>query len=278
TSGFGTHRNRPLGSFLLAGPTGTGKTELAKALAETFFGSEENLLRLDMSEYAESSGINRLIGSSPGFVDSERGGMLTEKIRQNPFTLVLADEIEKASPSVIQLFLQILDEGTLSDASGETFDFRNALIICTSNAVGHSRKRSLGFASEQEAQKAREDLLKEELQQTFSREFLGRFDDSIFFEDLSQETLQELFALLLRKEQEILTSRGITLDVEEEALELLARRATGSPSGGRKVHGLLESEILTPLSELLVAGEKNIRIFLSSEAPGKVLLEPFLHE
>ena len=273
-SGLGGEGNRPLGSFLFAGSTGTGKTELAKAVAESFFGREDKMIRLDMSEYCEPSAVNRLIGSSPGYVGSEQGGVLTEAIRKNPFSLILVDEIEKAAPQVVKLFLQILDEGRLSDASGNSFDFRNALIVFTTNAGAHEKRSSIGFLSEGEQKEQARETLRENMGHVFPREFLGRFDEVIHFDDLDERTLRRIVALQLIAKKKALKGRGITLHVKGSALYALARQAAGSPSGGREVRRLLNAKVYDPLADLMAEGTANeLLVTVSRSSPETIVVE-----
>jgi len=274
-SGLGGEGNRPLGSFLFAGSTGTGKTELAKAVAESFFGREDTMIRLDMSEYCEPSAVNRLIGSSPGYVGSEQGGVLTEAIRRKPFSLILVDEIEKAAPQVVKLFLQILDEGRLSDASGNSFDFRNALIVFTTNAGAHVKRSSIGFLSEGEQKEHERETLRENMGHVFPREFLGRFDEVIHFDDLDERTLRRIVALQLVAKRKTLAGRGITLRVKRSALDALARQAAGNPSGGREVRRLLNAQVYDPLADLMAEGVTGeVTVGVSPEDPARIEVQP----
>lgn len=270
--GLKDNQSRPLGSFLFVGTTGTGKTELAKGLAEAFFGSEGRMIRLDMSEYSEQSSISRLIGSSPGYVGSEKGGVLTEAIRKNPFTMILVDELEKADPSVIRLFLQILDEGRLSDASGESFDFRNSLLIFTTNAMAHDHRPSIGFIPEKERSREEQSSFIEGLNALFSREMLGRFDEIVRFEDLGEDTLFRLFASkLIEKRKTLRETHGIGVDVKKDALKALSKMAYGKPAGGREVNRLLQSKIYDPLADLIVKGFRG-KVIVSTDGNGGVTI------
>ena len=195
---------RPIGSFIFLGPTGVGKTELSKALAEAMFGDENNMIRIDMSEYMDKHTVSRLMGSPPGYVGFDEGGQLTEKVRRNPYSVILFDEIEKAHPDVFNILLQILEDGRLTDGKGKTVDFKNTVIIMTSN-VGAStlkKQKSLGFAIKEneassEYEKMKENIM-EELKRSFRPEFLNRIDDIIVFHSLEQEDLDKIVELMLK--------------------------------------------------------------------------------
>ena len=196
--------NRPVGSFLFLGPTGVGKTELCKALAEVVFGRESSMIRVDMSEYMEKHSVSRIIGSPPGYVGYEEGGQLSEKVRRNPYSVILFDEIEKAHPDVFNVLLQILDDGRVTDAQGRTVDFKNTILIMTSNA-GAERivtPKHLGFAAQEdaEADHARmKSSVMEEVRRLFRPEFLNRIDETIVFRSLTKENMKDIFAILMRQ-------------------------------------------------------------------------------
>lgn len=220
---------RPIGSFIFLGPTGVGKTELTKALAEAMFDDENNMVRIDMSEYMEKHTVSRLIGSPPGYVGYEEGGQLTEMVRRHPYSVVLFDEIEKAHPDVFNILLQILEDGRLTDGKGKTVDFKNTVIIMTSN-VGAStikKQRSLGFdiPSDKERENQYEkmkDNIMDELKRSFRPEFLNRIDDIIVFHKLSEKDIEEIVKLMLESVSKRLEDQGISVSFTEEAEKKLA--------------------------------------------------------
>lgn len=266
--GLGNGDDRPLGSFLLAGPTGTGKTEFGKALAESFFGPKSKMVRLDMSEYSQPNSVSALIGSPPGYVDSDRGGVLTEAINRNPFTLVLVDEIEKAAPEVIKLFLQILDEGRITDSMGRLADFRNALLVFTTNAGVPVSSRSLGFASSDEGDKEDKDPGDKALYAVFPSEFLGRFDGLIHFNPLNTNTLMRIIALELSQKRKRLATLGVDLRFEKGVLPALADMAKGNLQGARCVSSLIMDRIYYPAAVLLSEGVRG-KITAAFDGKGK---------
>jgi len=244
--------NRPIGSFIFLGPTGVGKTETAKALAEQLFDSEELLIRLDMSEYMEKHTVSKLIGAPPGYVGYEEGGQLTEAVRRKPYSVVLFDEIEKAHPDVFNTLLQLLDDGRLTDAQGRTVDFRNTVVIMTSN-IGSPQILEAGQAGA-----SYEDLkatVFSMLQQQFRPEFLNRIDDVIVFHGLDREQVADIARIQIDRLRERLADRRIVLDVTEGAMEQIARQGFDPVFGARPLKRLIREKLETPLARLLIAGE-----------------------
>ncbi len=246
---------RPSGSFIFLGPSGVGKTELAKTLAEFLFGEENALIQLDMSEYMEKHTVSRLVGSPPGYVGYDEGGQLTEAVRRKPFSVVLFDEIEKAHPDVFNALLQILEDGRLTDAQGRTVDFKNTVIIMTSNlGTADLRKSSIGFAKADGAvtyEKMKEKVV-EELKRHFRPEFLNRIDDIIVFNELSQEEVTEIVDLLIKRVQTQLEAQGITLNLTNEAKLLLAKKGYDPSMGARPLRRAIQRMVEDPLSERIL--------------------------
>jgi ATP-dependent Clp protease ATP-binding subunit ClpB len=240
--------DRPIGSFLFLGPTGVGKTELAKACAEFLFDDERNVVRIDMSEYMEKFSVSRLIGAPPGYVGYDEGGQLTEAIRRKPYSVVLLDEIEKAHPEVFNLLLQVLDDGRLTDSQGRTVDFRNTLILMTSN-IG-SELLAAGMPPEQ-FERARDKLLR----QHFRPEFINRLDGVIHFHALGREHMLGILEIQLRRLGKRLTERELALEVTEAAKRWIAERGYDPDFGARPLKRLLQQRILEPLSRAILAGE-----------------------
>ncbi|MDO8648851.1 MAG: ATP-dependent chaperone ClpB [Candidatus Peregrinibacteria bacterium] len=240
---------RPIGSFIFLGPTGVGKTELAKALAESLFNDERLMIRIDMSEYMEKHAVARLIGSPPGYVGYEEGGQLTEAVRRHPYTVILFDEIEKAHPEVFNILLQILDDGRLTDAKGRTVDFKNTVIIMTSNL---GSQEIITYRGERVLQtKAVHDLLRT----TFRPEFLNRIDDIIVFQSLGKDEIAKIVSLQMEKVSKRLERKGITLTITDKALEYLATTGFDELYGARPLKRLIQNEILDQLSLEIIEGK-----------------------
>jgi ATP-dependent Clp protease ATP-binding subunit ClpC len=255
---------RPIGSFIFLGPTGVGKTELAKALAEFMFGTEEALLQLDMSEFMERHTVSRLVGAPPGYIGYEEAGQLTEAIRRRPYSVVCFDEVEKAHPEAFNMLLQIMEDGHLSDAKGHKVDFRNTIIIMTSNIGAKliSRQTSLGFAVSRDEAKTQEEAYKEmkekllaELKRTFRPEFLNRVDGVMVFKALTKEEIKQIVDLELNKVRERLEEQQIELKVSEAAKEYLAQEGYDTNFGARPLKRVIQRLVEDPLSEGLLAGE-----------------------
>ena len=252
---------RPIGSFIFLGPTGVGKTELCKALAEAMFGDENAMIRLDMSEYMEKHTVSRLVGSPPGYVGYDEGGQLTEKIRRKPYTVVLFDEIEKAHPDVFNMLLQILEDGVLTDAQGRRVDFKNTVIIMTSNVGARliTEKRSFGFGNtetvgdEESSRRIREDVMGE-LKKTFRPEFLNRVDDIIVFRQLTEENIRQIAGRMVASLDRRVNDLEITLKVTDEAIAELARVGFDPVYGARPLRRAIQSRIEDPLAEKLLEG------------------------
>ncbi|WP_018290543.1 ATP-dependent chaperone ClpB [Verrucomicrobium sp. 3C] len=244
---------RPIGSFFFLGPTGVGKTELARALAEALFDSEENMIRLDMSEYMEKHQVARLIGAPPGYVGFEEGGQLTEAARRKPYSVILVDEVEKAHADVFNVFLQILDDGRLTDSQGRTVDFRNAIIIMTSN-IG-SIYLTEGIEPMGEIPEAVRGRVMEELRAHFRPEFLNRLDEIVLFKPLQLPQLQKIVDLQLAELRKRLAERSITLELTDAAKQHLAQVGYSPTYGARPLKRVIQKELETPLSRKIVAGE-----------------------
>ncbi|GAB4517044.1 MAG: ATP-dependent Clp protease ATP-binding subunit [Anaerolineae bacterium] len=258
---------RPIGSFMFLGPTGVGKTELTKALAEFLFGSEDALVQLDMSEFMERHSVARLVGAPPGYVGYEDAGQLTEAIRRRPYSIVVFDEIEKAHPEAFNMLLQVMEEGQLTDARGRRVDFRNSIIVMTSNVGADTIKRgaSLGFSvpvkSEVSEKESYDDLRKnvmEQLRRAFRPEFLNRVDASIVFRPLTREEIKQIVDLELKKVGERLIEHAISLDITEEAREWMAQHGYDPEYGARPLRRLIQNEVEDALSDGILSGQFNL--------------------
>jgi ATP-dependent Clp protease ATP-binding subunit ClpB len=244
--------NRPMGSFIFMGPTGVGKTELARALADYLFDDEHAMIRIDMSEYMERHAVARLIGAPPGYVGYEEGGQLTEAIRRRPYAVVLFDEIEKAHPEVFNVFLQILDDGRLTDSKGRVVDFKNTVIIMTSNVGSqYIHEASKGNLAEEDMRRA----VEQELQQKFRPEFLNRIDDLIVFHSLTLAQIKQIIEIQLRHLEKVIRDRGLTLEISDSAKEHLAHEGYDPAFGARPLKRVLQREIIDPLAIRLLEGK-----------------------
>ena len=258
-------KNRPVGSFIFLGATGVGKTELCKALSEIMFGSDNSMIRLDMSEYMEKHTVSKLIGSPPGYVGYDEGGQLTEKVRRNPYSVILFDEIEKAHPDVFNILLQILDDGILTDAQGRRVDFKNTVIIMTSNVgarlITEKQKTSLGFSvtDDSTVEKDFEDLKKivtDELKKVFRPEFLNRVDDIIVFKKLTQNEIKQIASNMINTLKKKLEDMDIDIDFTDKAIETIANRGFDDIYGARPLRRAIQSDIEDAISEKIL--EKDI--------------------
>ena len=250
---------RPIGSFIFLGPTGVGKTELSKALAEALFGNESALIRIDMSEYMEKFNVSRLIGSPPGYVGYDEGGQLTEKVRRQPYSVLLFDEIEKAHPDVFNILLQILEDGRLTDSQGRTVDFRNTVIIMTSNIGGRliTEPKRVGFVVSDNPARDYEDMknnVMSELKKTFRPEFLNRVDDIIVFHPLDQEHIKKIVGVMLKSLQKRLEQNGITMQVSDEAIAHLAQKGFDPVFGARPLRRAIQTMVEDKFAEHMLEG------------------------
>ena len=263
---------RPIGSYLFLGPTGVGKTELSKALAEVMFSNEDAMIRLDMSEYMESHSVSKLVGSPPGYVGFDEGGQLTERVRRKPYCVILLDEIEKAHPDVFNILLQVLEDGRLTDSKGRTVDFRNTIIIMTSNigAAAAAGRNTVGFGSESKAltyERMREAMMGE-LKKTFSPEFLNRIDEIIVFHPLEQEQAAKIVRLMLKGVTDRLRERGIDLTFSEGAVEQLSRDGFDPVYGARPLRRAIQHQVEDSLSEELLSGKIRLGDKVKAKAKG----------
>ena len=267
--GLGTP-NRPIGSFLFVGPTGVGKTELSKQLAIELFGSADSMIRFDMSEYMEKHSVAKLVGAPPGYVGYDEAGQLTEKVRRNPYSLILLDEVEKAHPDVMHMFLQVLDDGRLTDGQGRTVSFKDAIIIMTSNAGTGKAEASVGFGA---AREGRTNSVLGELGNFFSPEFMNRFDGIIEFKALSKENLLQIVDLMLEDVNKRLSSNNIHLDVTEKVKEKLVDLGYDPKMGARPLRRTIQDYIEDAITDYYLENpsEKNLKAVMTSN--GKIMIK-----
>ena len=265
------NKRRPA-SFIFVGPTGVGKTELVKVLANELFDTPETLIRLDMSEFMEKHSVSRIIGSPPGYVGYDEAGQLTEKVRRKPYSVVLFDEIEKAHPDVLNILLQILDDGRVTDAHGRVVNFENTIIVMTSNAGSDKRESSLGFGktaagmAKDKALKALEDILRPE--------FLGRVDEIVVFKPLEFDSLKKIAALMLQDIIEPLENRGNTFVYTDAVLDVLAQSAEDKPRGARELRNAIRRKIEDKITTLIVENfEKPLKDFSASIKDGEIVVK-----
>ena len=266
--------NRPIGSFLFLGPTGVGKTELSKALAENLFGTEDAMIRVDMSEFMEPHSVAKLIGAPPGYVGFDDGGQLTEKIRRKPYSVILFDEIEKAHPDVMNMLLQILEDGRLTDSQGRTVNFKNTVIIMTSNIGARliTEKKSLGFTNSAEEDEAKEyeDIKKNvmaELKKQLRPEFINRIDDIIVFHKLNDEEINSIIDLLLKNVEQRLVEQGLNIKIDKSVKELIAKKGVDKEFGARPLRRAIQNIVEDKLAEEILDG--NIKPGLEAKLVAK---------
>src|SRR6185436_9175522 len=248
---------RPTGSFVFLGPSGVGKTELARTLAEFLFGDEDAMVRIDMSEYMEKHAVSRLVGSPPGYIGYDEGGQLTEAVRRKPYSVLLLDEIEKAQPDVFNILLQILEDGRLTDAQGRKVDFRNTIVITTSNigAAQISKNQSLGFSVGDESGLSYEDMktkVMSELKKIFRPELLNRIDEVIVFHKLTKDEIKIIIELLMRRLREQMGTHEVTIELTDEAKDLLVEKGYDPAMGARPLRRAIQRYIEDPLADFVL--------------------------
>ncbi len=254
---------RPIGSFLFLGPTGVGKTELARSLAEAIFGDESAMIRFDMSEYMEKHTVSRMLGAPPGYIGYDEGGLLTDAVRRKPYAVILLDEIEKAHPDIFNILLQVLDDGRLTDSQGRTVDFKNTVIIMTSNAgafkLQPQKTNTMGFAVNEDKQikQNAKKIVMDEVKRQFKPEFLNRIDEIIIFEPLTDKELTQIVTLLLNDVQKRLAEMDIELVIKDEVKSYLLKHGTDTIYGARPLKRAVQRYLQDPLAEQLL--QKNIK-------------------
>ena len=267
--------NRPIGTFIFCGPTGVGKTELSNALAEAMFGDKKNLIRIDMSEYMEKHSVARLIGAPPGYIGHDEGGQLTEAVRRNPYSVILLDEIEKAHPDVFNILLQIMEDGRLTDSNGKIINFKNTIVIMTSNVGAHDIKKqnTLGFSAsnslvDSEYEKMKKNIM-EEIKQQFKPEFINRIDDIIVFHKLEDSDILKIVNLMLNNTIDKLKDRKITINLNEESKRFLVNKGVDTNYGARPLRRIITKELEDKLSEEMlkgyIKGGDNLEVYCNGE-------------
>ncbi|MBP5734028.1 MAG: AAA family ATPase, partial [Lachnospiraceae bacterium] len=261
--------SKPIGSFLFLGPTGVGKTELAKALAASLFDDESNMVRLDMSEYMEKFSVSRLIGAPPGYVGYEEGGQLTEAVRRKPYSVVLFDEIEKAHPDVFNVLLQVLDDGRITDSQGRTVDFKNTILIMTSN-IG-AQYLLEGISEDGNIRPEAEKAVMEDLRAHFRPEFLNRLDETILFKPLTRENIGGIVDLLMKDVNARLAEKEVSIELSEDAKALIAREAYDPVYGARPLKRYLQKNVETLAAKMILSGQVGVDDVIRIETDGDAL-------
>jgi ATP-dependent Clp protease ATP-binding subunit ClpB len=269
--------DKPIGSFLFLGPTGVGKTELAKTLAASLFDDENNMVRLDMSEYMEKHSVSRLIGAPPGYVGYDEGGQLTEAVRRKPYSVVLFDEVEKAHPDVFNVLLQVLDDGRITDSQGRTVDFKNTIIIMTSN-IGSAHLLE-GIDEQGNIRSEAEEAVMAELRASFRPEFLNRLDEIILFKPLTRENISGIVSLLMEELNRRLIDREIRVELSDAAASYITEHGYDPVYGARPLKRFLQKNVETLAAKLILSGEVNMgdTIEIDTDAAGDGLIARTLH-